>query len=160
MMNLPAEAAEGHKAEKVSKAQGGPLQGEGCSTADSRSAHPFSQLGHRIGDWLNTLLHWEQETLNHMTSAAAISALEWCWCDRGGRSLLHWLSLMGNSLTGAAASLPVCRQMTFLCRLLDFLTRNVCRNRSTRLTHFTVCFNWLYFCPLLVLIRKTETLWF
>lgn len=37
IMNLPAEAAKSHKAKKVCETQAGPLQGEGCGTADRRS---------------------------------------------------------------------------------------------------------------------------
>ena len=40
--------------------------------------------------------------------------------------LLYWLSLIRKSLIRGAESLSKRRDMTFLCRLLDFLTTNVC----------------------------------
>lgn len=44
------------------------------------------------------------------------------------RCLLYWLSLTGKSLMGTAESLSMRRDITFLCRLVDFLTINVCRS--------------------------------
>lgn len=41
------------------------------------------------------------------------------------REKVYWLSFMGKSLTGTLESLSMRRDMTFFCRLADFLTTNV-----------------------------------